>query len=220
MPLLPSTQTKTANGVPLYVPMDGEGNALVPNKLTVLNAETVSSVGSLGTVTLGGDSGVSVPPLGSGRGVIQGGNVINGALNDLVLNPVGGCTQVPKLALPFNILRPLDPAGTYTEMFNTVPAEAGIIPGGPEQVYKSYILISGRHNTGANGGHTVELPTGRTGFLIGGSATCFTVDAGGQPYAGLATGTNTAIVYAYSGTTGNPIAGANVFYWLIFGMTN
>ena len=37
MVLLASTQTQTANRVPLYVPMDGEGNATVPNELSLNN---------------------------------------------------------------------------------------------------------------------------------------------------------------------------------------
>ena len=51
MPLLASTQTQTANRVPLYVPMDGEGNAVVPNNLTVegvLHADNFVS-GATGT---------------------------------------------------------------------------------------------------------------------------------------------------------------------------
>lgn len=46
MPLLASTQTQTANRVPLYVPMDGEGNAVVPNNLLVegvLHADNFAS---------------------------------------------------------------------------------------------------------------------------------------------------------------------------------
>jgi hypothetical protein len=49
MPTLPSTQTQSANGVPLYVPTDGDGNAVVSGNLTV--AGSVLSDGSITSET-------------------------------------------------------------------------------------------------------------------------------------------------------------------------
>lgn len=84
MPVLPSTQTRTGNDVPLYVPMDGEGNAIVSGGLVVdglsnlLGGLSIPSTASstLGGPTVIGSSGVTGAALFASNGIYGGGSVV------------------------------------------------------------------------------------------------------------------------------------------------
>jgi len=110
MPTLPSTQTQTANGVPLYVPTDGDGNATVDGNLLV-----EGTVATVGTVSTGGDFRVGGRPLGTLRGLtwdsatavptadmVFDGNqlyVRNAGTTAITVAPATGMVTVPNLTV-------------------------------------------------------------------------------------------------------------------------
>ena len=96
MPVLTSTQTRTANDAPLYVPMDGKGNARVSGNLRVLGSATIDQGLSVSQSLLVGGAGAtvnlvpstgSVVMLGGGGALTIGDNTTTGtsiALNGQV----------------------------------------------------------------------------------------------------------------------------------------
>lgn len=163
MPLLPSTQTQTANGVPLYVPMDSEGN--VPEPLTVQGS--ITSVTSVGNVNLGDGGGfpsiVFTNPQSTPNATLIGlqdtGTLLvgnNGATVATLGNlNVGGILGVPVTA-----------GSAGSNFFRIGPYAIG------------WFNVT----TGGDGGINVILPTGLTGSLVGGSGCCVGDQSGENNY--------------------------------------
>jgi len=176
MPLLPSTQTRTANNVPLYVPLDGEGN--VPGSLTV-SGPIVANLGGGSRVIL--EQGVDGPsvafinpnstPTLAGLTYNDAGALVVGATDVLVsmlgsLVTVGGITapSVNTQTLVLPVTHPVD----YPDV--------GFLTIG------SYGFLWGNVNTTGSGSVDITLPGGRIGTLVGGSASAQLDKSGGNNF--------------------------------------
>lgn len=110
MPTLTSTQTRSANDVPLYVPTDGSGGVVIPGSLTVLGPTSlVGGPVTVGTVaanvTLGINGGLRVGDGVNPRGIdVPNGSIQATGLRALdravaVSGFIGGSTTAPSVAL-------------------------------------------------------------------------------------------------------------------------
>jgi len=147
MPLLSSTQTHTANGVPLYVPLDGEG--IVPGNLQVEGSINSGSGFQGGQITFpGGDVLIqtadgSLPP-----GTLQLNSVTNGA--GLVSNvPV----HAPAI-FGLSATSPVNPA-----VFGAPGAAQWVLGAQVSMVISGYRITWGTFGTGDNGNATVPFNT-------------------------------------------------------------
>jgi len=113
MPLLPSTQTNTANGVPLYVPLDGEGN--VPNGLTVSGPIVAN---------LGGGSRVIIEQTGDGPSLVLDNPNAPGLHLGITSLQNSGVLQIGTSGLPVSTTGPL----TVPSIFG-LDATSPVVPG-------------------------------------------------------------------------------------------
>lgn len=143
MPLLSSTQTRTANNVPLYVPLDGEGN--VPGDLRVAGS-VISNSGSF-------QSGQITFPAGNVLVTTADGSSLAGtlALNS-VTNGTGLITNVPFTAAairdPTYLMTP-SPAVPVAASLSSSPSGTFVIG--------SVRVIWGLSNSGGSGVTTVQF---------------------------------------------------------------
>lgn len=225
MPLLPSTQTKTANGVPLYVPMDGEGNASVPGNLTVDGVAVANSVVSTTSV-----SAVDGDIVLGAAGGFPSISFTNGILNTLVgLQSATGPLLVGNNQVAVAMTGALTTAGTLTSPKLVLPV--GVSQNVPSTSFiriSNYGFLMGLTTTGGDGVAPVQLPVGQTGVFFGGAASAVG-DIGTQPGPG---GTNNfgavmnpAAQGVYISTvksdgSGALVQNAGVYFIAVFQMNN